>query len=245
MSDAYRSEEVHLKEIINRLAVTEGWPHNKIPCDYLVVDTETTGTNTSVDSIVQIGVCHVRDCKISHEFSEHDYSSFTIKLPRSAFVGKEGAIAVHGIDYEKSAREGIPPDKAYKLLCDIIVEARANGMMICGHNLYSFDIPILHAELARLGIPFKFAQNEVLDTAMLVKAMQIGIYPGVGEMSYSYWSRVRGFRAKGVYFNLDRYCVQRFNLEQYGASKEHAHDAGYDCWLAHLVVQELNKIVEG
>jgi len=240
----YATEERNLKEIVRRLAKTEKWPNGKLPCDYLVLDTETTGTNTSADSIVQIGFCLVRDCKISHDMWDTDYTSYTVKLREEKFIGKEGAIAVHHIDYAKSQKCGIEPADAYKMLHEVVQTAKAQGLYICGHNLYSFDIPFFQTELARLGINFKFAQNEVVDTAMLVKAMQVGILPGEGETSYAYWDRVRAYRAKGVYFNLDRHCMGRFDLaKKYGASKDDAHDAGYDCWLAHLVVGELNNIV--
>lgn len=244
MGSNHEAEHRHLKEIVRRLAKTERWPNNKLPCEYLCLDTETTGTNSSFDKIVQIGLCAVRDCKIVHDFCDTDYTSFTIKLPKEAFVGKEAAIAVHHIDYEKSQREGIEPTEAYQLLHEIILKAMSMGMMVCGHNLYSFDIPFFQHELALMGISFKFAQNEVLDTAMLVKAMQIGILPGEDETSYAYWARVRDFRAKGIYYNLDRYCIERFQLTQkYGASKAQAHNAGYDCWMSHLLVAEMNHIV--
>ena len=235
----------HLREIVQRLAKTEMWPNNKLPCDYLVLDTETTGFSSTDNHIVQIGLCAVRDCEICHDFGDDDFMSFTIKLPEEAFIWAEGAVKVHGIDYVKSQEQGIPPEEAYGLLHEVLLDARSKGMYICGHNLYSFDIPFFQTELSRMGISFKFAQNEVVDTAMLVKAMQLGMYPSVGEPSYTYWSRVKSFRARGIYFSLDRYCIEHFDLAAFGADKSHAHDAGYDCWLTHLVVSELNKIVEG
>lgn len=234
----------NLKQIVKRLAETEHWPDNKLPCNYLCLDTETTGVNTSTDSIVQIGLCEVRDCKPAHTFCDTDYTSFIVKLPPEKFFGKEGAIAVHGIDHQKSQKEGIEPKDAYCLLYDIVMKAKEQGLYVCGHNLYSFDIPFLQTELARMGITFKFAENEVIDTAMLVKAMQLGMLPGVGETSYAFWFRVRNFRAKGIYYSLDRYCIERFNLAaKYGVSKDSAHDAGYDCWMSHLLVAEMNHIV--
>ena len=234
----------NLKEIVRRLARTEKWPNNKLPCDYLCMDTETTGTNTTVDHIVQVGLCSVKDCKIVHELWDTDYVSYTVQLPKEAFIGKEAAINVHHIDYEKSQRCGIPPKEAYELLYGILMESLSKGTMVCGHNLYSFDIPFFQNEMSRAGVNFRFAENQVVDTAMLVKAMQIGILPGEDETSYAYWSRVRDFRARGIYFSLDRYCIDRFKLvEKYGVSKDKAHDAGYDCWMSHLLVEELNNIV--
>lgn len=244
MDHAHEVAYQHLKEIIRRLAKTERWPDNKLPCDYLVLDTETTGTNTHSDSIVQIGLCAVRDCKIVHDYSDQDFVSYILKLPKEKFVGAEEAVKVHGIDYEKSQRCGIPPEEAYKMLHEIVLDAMSKGMLICGHNLYSFDIPFLQTELGRMGIQFRFAQNEVVDTAMLVKAMQIGMLPGEDESAYMYWSRVREFRARGIYFSLDRFCIDWFELPaKYGVSKDHAHDAGYDCWMSHLLVAEMNRIV--
>jgi DNA polymerase III alpha subunit (gram-positive type) len=170
--------------------------------------------------------------------------AYTIKLPEEKFVGKEAAIETHGIDYAMSQKHGIEPAEAYAMLHFMVTDARSKGMLVCGHNLYSFDIPFFQEELARLGITFRFAENEVIDTAMLVKAMQIGILPGEEETAYAYWSRVRDFRARGIYFSLDRHCIGRFELDKkYSVSKALAHDAGYDAWMSHLVVEELNKLV--
>jgi hypothetical protein len=197
-----------------------------------------------MDSIVQIGLCLVRSCEVVHDYFDEDFKSITIKLPREKFVGKEQAIAVHGIDYEKSQATGVEPQEAYKLLYDIVMDATNKGMYVCGHNLYSFDIPFFQTELKRMGIDFKFMPTMIVDTAMLVKAMQVGMMPGERESVYSYWSRIREFRAKGVFFSLDRFCIDRFGLNtRYGVNKAEAHDAGYDCWLTHLVVTEMNRII--
>jgi len=39
MPDPYEVEHRNLKEIVRRLGKTEKWPGNKLPCDYLVLDT--------------------------------------------------------------------------------------------------------------------------------------------------------------------------------------------------------------
>lgn len=240
----HQAEYKNLKEIVRRLAKTERWPNNKLPCDYLCMDTETTGTSVSTDSIVQIGLCLVRDCKIVHDMWDTDYLSYTIALPAEKFIGKEAAVNVHHIDYAKSQRCGVQPKEAYEMLHQVLMDTLSKGLMVCGHNLYSFDIPFFQNEMSRMGITFRFAENQVMDTAMLVKAMQIGILPGENETAYAYWSRVKDFRAKGIYYSLDRYCIDRFDLvSKHGVSKERAHDAGYDCWMSHLLVEEMNRII--
>ena len=118
------------------------------------------------------------------------------------------------------------------------------GSMIVGHNLCKFDIPFLHGEASRYGIDINFLEDQVIDTGLLVKGMQLNLYPEAGEPIHSYWRRVISFWAKGVKFNLDKYCVSRFGLEKHGASTSCAHDAGYDCWLTHLVLCELNNIID-
>jgi DNA polymerase III epsilon subunit-like protein len=118
-------------------------------------------------------------------------------------------------------------------------------MMIVGHNMFNFDIPFLTATAQRFGLNLGFRQDEQLDTGLLVKAMQLRMYPGTDERLYNYYRRVGDLRA-GVKWSLDRYCIQRFGLDKkHDVDALKAHDAGYDCFLTHLLLKELNAILEG
>jgi DNA polymerase III epsilon subunit-like protein len=179
------------------------------------------------------------------ELWESDYTSVYLQWPEEVFHGKEQAIDIHGIDYKLCSEKGMPPKEAMILLHDIILWARSEGMMIVGHNLMRFDIPFLVKEFERAGITFEVHSNEIVDTAMLVKAMQLGMMPGNTERACKYWQRVANMYAAGVYYSLDRWCVGRFNLDKkYELSVEDAHDAGTDCFATHCLVLELNAALE-
>lgn len=237
------NELASLRAIANRLADNNKWVKNRFPCDYLVLDTETLGLSCATDDIVQFGFCLVEDCKISNVLWPTSHHSFIVKWPQEKFIGKEAAVNVHGITYEKAQEAGIEPAEALGLVKDIVGYARDKGMLICGHNLYRFDIPYISAQFKKLGLQLDFQPAELFDTAMLVKGMRLGIHPGEGEFTYNYWNRVSDMRAKGVYYSLDRYCIDAFDLAAMGADKSAAHDAGYDSWLVYLLLTRMNELL--
>ena len=235
-----------LCKIVGMLAKNEDWKEARMPCDYMVFDLETLGFEPSNDMIVQIGFCVVRDCQVVHDLWPEDYKSVILKWPKECFVGKEGAINVHHIDYERSQKDGIDPREAFELMTDIVKFGNEEGMMFSGHNLFAFDFGFMKTAMANLQFDLHINRSQLIDTAMIVKGMRLGMIPGPDENIYDYYSRVKRFRAKGVFYNLDRYCVERFELRQrYGVEPENAHDAGYDCYLTHLVVECLNKMIDG
>jgi len=241
---AQTREKEALKEIVRRFSIIAGWPDHHLPCDYLVLDVETTGFSSNTNRVVSVGFCAVQDCEISHAIHSADYANVILKWPEEVFVGCEKATDIHGIDYAVSQAQGIAPAEAMRIVSDAIDWAKSNDMRIAGHNLVKFDAPFLEAEMARAGITQKFDINNAIDTHVLCKAMQLGVLPGNDESIFDYFFRVLNLRAKGVYSNLDHYCMERFKLAaKYQANAVDAHNSGYDCWLVYLVVQELNKML--
>jgi len=237
-------ENKTLIDIAKRLAATEKWRWPHLPCDYLVIDLETLALSAHDGHVVQVGMCAVRDCKPVHDLWGEDYTQLVLKWPKEAFVGHEEAIKVHGIDFARSQKEGVDPKEVFGIVADIIGWAKGQGMMIVGHNLFRFDLPYLKIEMAHYNLDLNVKQEEVLDTGVFVKGMQVGSIPGDTERLYEYCRRIMSLPVKGVRYNLANYCVQRFGLGmKYNISSEKAHDAGYDCYLTHLVIQELNKII--
>jgi DNA polymerase III epsilon subunit-like protein len=238
------NDEKALKSIVSRLSEIGKWEMPHLPCDYLVVDIETTGFSSINNRIVSVGLCAVRDCEITDELHDGNSANIILKWPEEVFHDCQTAIDVHGIDYERSQAEGVDPKEAMGIVADAIRWAKSEGMFFVGHNLLKFDVPFLGMELSRAGFENRIDGTEVVDTAALCKAMQLGVFPGSSESIYEYFTRVINFRARGIYFNLDKYCVNRFDLvRNYGVDINAAHDSGYDCWLTHLVLQEMNKIV--
>jgi len=234
-----------LLEITKKLAAIEQWNEPRLPCDYLVIDIETLGFLHTDSEIIQFGMCLVRDCKpVVDELWPGEYTSMIVKLPEEAFVGKEGAGKVHGIDYAKSQAEGLPKEDVLLAVKDTLDYAISNGMQIVGHNLANFDIPFIIDIFQKHGIHYEFPKGTIVDTGMMVKAMQLGMMPGYDERIWQWMKRVSGMRARGVYWSLDKFCMKEFGLEKHGASADAAHDAGYDCYLTHLVVTEINGMLD-
>lgn len=233
-----------LRNTVSKFSGNVGWLDGGMPRDFLVVDIETLGFQPEHDKVVQLGLCFVRDLKPHHEFFQDDYLTLTLRWPADCFIGKEGAIGVHGIDANKSREEGVDPVEAFSLLADMTTYARANRMLLCGHNLYSFDLPFLQTAANQLDVPLVFDGCGLLDTALLVKTMRMGIEAQAGERPLDFWKRARNlYCPKGMRYNLDNYCMSRFSLsEKYGVSSDQAHDAGYDCFLTYLVVKELSEL---
>lgn len=237
-------EASQLQKIFSRFVECGIWKEPRIPEKHVVIDFETLGL-TNNDKIVQVGLCLADENGFSREFWDEDSYSLIFKREKEDFVGKERAIQVHGIDYEKSQAEGEDPVTIMRIICDVLQYAREHDYSIIGHNLYSFDMPMMDIEMGRCGITCDINSKDVVDTGLLVKAMQLHMLPSDGDKVYDFWERVRNYWAKGVYFSLDRYCINRFELDRiYGVDVSKAHDAGYDCMLTHYVAAEMNKLMQ-
>lgn len=204
-------------------------PGGRFPDDYLVVDTETTGTNPYSDKILQIGFCFVSNRKA--------VASFAQILKRPGLKIPEEAKKIHHID-EKKLEGGLEPRKYIPEVVATLNNWRSKGRMFAGHNMMSFDAPLLEREMTSLGHNFKFGDNDVLDTGMLVKAAQLGMYTHPGESLHNFWLRVSEVRSR-TKWSLAGHCYVAYNLAKYGLPLEKAHDAESDCRLSHYLMEEL------
>ena len=81
--------------------VSKRCPGGKLPDDYLVLDTETTGVNAYSDRVLQIGMCWVLDRKKNSSISQL-LSRPGMKIPKQA-------VDVHHITEERLQKEGVAP----------------------------------------------------------------------------------------------------------------------------------------
>jgi DNA polymerase III epsilon subunit-like protein len=186
---------------------------------------------------MQFGFCVVINRKVQ--------SNFAIMINHGAGLQiHPGAFKAHGIDHARMAREGIPPEEGLKIIFDTFAAYKKNRFVFVGHNLLNFDVPFFERESRMAGAPVTFDSNEVLDTGMIVKAAQLGMHFSPNDTMRSFFKRVSGVRAKGVYWALDKHCYDTFSLGQRaGVSKEQAHDAGVDCLLCHHTLEALRERV--
>lgn len=211
-------------------------PGGKLPDNYLVFDTETSGVDHALDRILQFGFLVV-----DGGVPEEEYS-FYVRRSRDDVVISPGAFAVHGISYELLADKGVGPGEALRSVVDLFTFARAQDRMIVGHNAASFDASMFERECALVGNPFRFDIDLFLDTGMIVKAAQLNIDYIPDRVSLKAWyRRIADIRAPGVRWNLDRFCIGNFGLVKQGSVK--AHDAGGDCVLTHRLFEELKKCI--
>ena len=105
-------------------------------CPLVVLDTETTGTSTKADRVVQIALTKVYPGGKEKEWST--YVNPGISIPPEA-------TAIHGIDDEK-----VKDSPTFKDLAAVLA-AGFRGADFCGFNV-SFDLRILKAEFERVGL---------------------------------------------------------------------------------------------
>jgi DNA polymerase III epsilon subunit-like protein len=223
--------------ILGRLIgeVARRCPGGKVPDTYMVFDTETNGTDVYRCKILQVGLCFVKKGEII------DRMAFYVKRGTDVPIPPE-AQRVHGITHAKLAAEGIEPAEVIPMVCENFAKWREQGHMFLGHNILAFDAPLIELESQQFGVPWKFRDNEIVDTGMLVKGAQLEMFfRDDAENLRSFYRRVSEVRAKGVYWSLDRHCIDTYGLATYGIDKSKMHDAGEDCVATHFLLSEIRR----
>ena len=227
-----------MKDLVRDIA--KRCPKGELPVNYIVIDSETTGVDTDTDRVLQWGYCVVKN-RIPV-----DNAAYYLKRGRDVVI-HEKAAAVHGITHEMLEKQGEDPKEVISVLVDALKHFREQGYMFAGHNLLAFDAKLLERESAELGVPFKFGDNEVIDTGVIVKASQIGMLFRDADTLRSFYTTVAARRAGGIFWSLDRHCVPAYNLDRF-VSREtlsNAHDAGVDCLLTHHLFEVIRDTVYG
>lgn len=139
---------------------------------YVVIDTETGGTNSWRDSLLTIGVVLVDDDKVQGE-------KYILVADRPYRCSRE-ALEVNGIDLAEHDKLALPPQEALKELSEFIEPYRVHdGKLIpVGHNLY-FDMGFMF-RLGRIGGYEHFVQDYfspvrvcTLQACNLARALQL------------------------------------------------------------------------
>lgn len=207
-------------------------PNGVLPSDYVVLDLETNGFIPGVHPPVQYGVVVVKQAKIVEQMS------FVTKVPRGTVMNSD-AVAVHGIDEERIAREGLEPSIMLPVLSDLLHNAQRSGACFMGHNISRFDKRFIEYETALYGAPFIFSPHSVIDTGALVKAAQLqDLRPSPTESLDAFFQRVHSVKAFGTYWKLYPYCYDLFQLARFNCDTG-AHDAGVDCVMTHWTYQTI------
>lgn len=123
---------------------------------YVVLDTETTGLDTSEDRIIDLALVYLRA-----DGSEIRRAESLINPGRTV---PDAAVALTGVDPQQIA--AAPPFSHFAAR----LAERLDGVILVGHNLPKFDARILAAEFARCGEALRSRRS--LDTIRLWKTLE-------------------------------------------------------------------------
>jgi len=217
------------------------------PNSYLVLDIETDSVRPASGNILQIGhlLCINGEIKSNHAAFVQTDDATLLAYDNNAYVARQKAEGNDG--YVKSAdvrKHGV--DR--KIICETLGKLYDASMglpnaVVIGHNLSGFDVPFIENFSTRVGAPIKFDRKRIIDTGSLFKANKLGALPADEEPSWNFFARVRGYRAKGVFWRLSLAARDLDITGQLPFSLDSAHDAGADCLITHYVYQAMRDKV--
>lgn len=229
------------------------------PDDYVCFDLETTGFSRKNDYIVEWGHCIVRDRKPTNRLNIiiNWYDSGLV-AGGDAWLTKQ----LHRVRHEmrKAGREfrvtpeimqrdGVSPEEALPWIFDFLTMLKEQEEILVTHNGWKFDVEMLQNHFQDfMEEEFEFDPNRLIDTGSVEKASQIyddqRALPCKGETMKDYFIRMAHWILPGVYWNLDTWCVEKYDLaNKYGADISEAHAADYDAWLVHLLMEEFRALL--
>ena len=160
-------------------------------------DTETTGLDVQKDYIIQLSLVKVD----TSDWSVVDQRDWYV-LPEGEFAIPAEAEAVHHISKAFLLENGVSLRSVYD---DLV--AFTDGCDILSYNGNGYDAPILHYNLARLGMPFDFDGRTWYDALLLERIHTAGQLDENGEklpnnLTAAY-TRYYGHPFEGAHNSLD------------------------------------------
>ena len=223
------------------------------PDDYLVIDTETSGSDRQKDVIIQIGWCKVVDRKVV------DNNGVILNWIRSPLIDpnwvrkRMASTRDYMISNGKSypweycdLLQGIDPVFALSDFLNMLSEVRASGNVLVAHNGAGFDLPLIVNHFKRfLNIHYNFNLDELWDTGALEKASQLDEllceYETAGNFSYRVTERCNDH----VRWSLYEHVVPKYDfVHRYNLDLTKAHTAPFDTYVTHLLFEEFRELAE-
>lgn len=219
----------------------------RLPVDYVVIDTETTGGAPLSDRClpIQLGWLVVEDCKPTHhgqvvlDWTKDGYAVGDIETWMSQ---TRYNMNLKGLHYPFNAQylrhNGVDPAEALACMAGMMTQAVSAGYWLVGHNILGYDIPLLNrAFVTHCGLP-DIVATRVLDTMLIEKSRLLKQPPPLpGSMPLSAWYvAMRKGRVAGC--GLDT-CIKTYSLP---VDPQAAHDAGADVLTNHKLVEAMRRL---
>ena len=198
-------------------------PGGRLPDSYLLLDTETSSEVDEDCRIVQLGMIPVIDRKLQTVISE------ILDWPGMQITPK--CLGVHHISMERVKAAGLSGPEYFKEVVPFINDYLSTKMVV-GHNIVSYDLPVVEQAAALAGVTLVDNLNRVFDTGLLAKAHLMHAVPKLDETLEKFWLRLMPTRIGG--WSLAR-CRDVFDLSK--VVPEDAHDASVDCKLTHYTLE--------
>jgi hypothetical protein len=221
-----------------------------LPDSYVCYDTETDGCD-SYAKLVEWGHVVVKDRKVVSQTSVVlnwysvpgiDHRQFTNRLLNiQESMRDKGKTWRLTPDYVQA--NGVNPHAALKSAHNFLVSAIEKRVPLVTHNGWAFDLRVLSRQFADfLDVPdFTVPPDAMLDTGVIEKASQLSggdvSLPRLGERFDDYARRIVSTRAKGVYWSLDRHCIEKYALASQ-VDQTKMHSADNDAYVVHLLVEK-------
>lgn len=207
-----------------------------IPSTYVVIDTETNDFNNPF--VLQLGYCRVENSEVIAT------ESINIRPPAGVVIS-DGAANIHGLTLEVLEKSGSDPVESMTMLREHLVELNDKGTWFIGQN-YTFDTAAINSTLRTLNLePIKFDSFNIIDVGVVFKAHRLMKEWRWGARAQrrkdvplmDFFDYIRAQRIRGLKWGID-FCMEFFAIK---APARGAHDAGEDCWLTHMIFQEMVK----
>lgn len=227
----------------------------EFPNDYVIFDVETTGLDVNRDYISQFGHMIVEN-RVPHKpmatlLDWTRYGRVNHGHVRERLLSVEYDFRKTGrcyrFDYDILAQYGADPEAVLEIYYDMFKDHQDAGGFFLTHNGIRYDTQIVASHFHRyLDTDFWFNPNQVVDTGLLEKALQLNMLPEPGETMPSYYWRVSELKAPGVYWSLSDHCVGKYRLdERFRLNMAGAHTSDFDCYVTHLLMETFRQQMDG
>lgn len=227
-----------------------------VPSNYLVCDCESNSAQPRAKTtlITQLGYYLHIDGEDGVQYSQLlDWSREDLGIDQEWLQDSllatqeqmEKAGRTYHTTYERMCTDGVHPREALEHYHQVLAESYAVGLYFVGHNIWKFDRPAIERHFRLFELEFRFPLDRVIDTGMIEKASMVGLDPPEpGSRDINRWYEDVAMLKIHRPWNLDQHCGERYGINaEYNIDKSEAHDAGFDCWFNHIVLQKQAALI--